>query len=205
MKETQQQGEPIALVDMDGTLCDYTGALRPGLEAMRDPAREPPLPDDIWEIGDLEHIKARMEFIKAIPGWWAGLERLEVNFRVLELMQRMAFDIHILTKGPYKATGGWTEKVHWCREHVPEASIHISEDKGLVYGKVLMDDYPVYIHRWLQWRPRGLVIMPAWPGNAGFSHPNVVRWDGSDGAWAEVEERLWAVRLTAAGAPDRPE
>tara|TARA_Y100000310_G_C20512920_1_gene729762 strand:+ start:436 stop:588 length:153 start_codon:yes stop_codon:yes gene_type:complete len=47
----------------------------------------------------------------------------------------------------------------------------ITEDKGIVYGKVLVDDYPCYIKRWLENRPRGLVIMPAHSYNRDFEHP----------------------------------
>lgn len=50
----------------------------------------------------------------------------------------------------------------------------------LRYGAVLVDDWPEYIRRWLENRPRGLVIMPAHEHNAGFNHPNVVRYDGTN-------------------------
>ncbi len=191
--------EPIALVDMDGTLCDYEGAMRRDLEALRAPS-EPPLAPDLWTSEHLPHMKARMDLVKRQSGWWRELHAIPENFEVLAVMRRLAFDIHILTKGPWRTTSAWSEKVDWCREHVPNASVHISEDKGLVYGKVLMDDYPPYIRRWLEWRPRGQVIMPAWPWNADFSHPNVLRYDGTN--LDAVSARLWEVRQTALYAPD---
>ena len=42
--------------------------------------------------------------------------------------------------------------------------------------------YPelVEFERWLEWRPRGLVVLPAQPWNHGFSHPNAIRYDGSN-------------------------
>jgi len=55
--------------------------------------------------------------------------------------------------------------------------VTLTEDKGLVYGKVLVDDWPPYIERWLTWRPRGLVIMPARRWNATFTHPQVLRYE----------------------------
>jgi len=45
----------------------------------------------------------------------------------------------------------------------------------MVYGRALVDDWPPYVEAWLEYRPRGLVIMPDRPWNQGFSHPNVVR------------------------------
>jgi hypothetical protein len=45
----------------------------------------------------------------------------------------------------------------------------------LVYGKVLYDDFPPYILRWLEWRPRGKVLMLDAQHNRDFTHPNVFR------------------------------
>ena len=43
-----------------------------------------------------------------------------------------------------------------------------------------MDDYPDYALRWLEWRKRGLVIMPAHEYNKDFKHPNVIRYTGEN-------------------------
>ena len=59
-----------------------------------------------------------------------------------------------------------------------------------MYGKVLVDDWPEYISRWLKWRPRGLVIMPASQSNAGFTHPQVIRYDGSNAEQVTREMQL---------------
>jgi hypothetical protein len=90
-------------------------------------------------------------------------------------MKEIGFKPHILTKGPYKATRAWSEKYEWCKQNVPNVSVTITEDKGLVYGKVLFDDWPPYIQRWLKWRPRGFVLMLEHPYNSGFEHPQVIR------------------------------
>jgi hypothetical protein len=58
---------------------------------------------------------------------------------------------------------------------LPDAQVTITQDKGLVYGKVLFDDWPGYITRWLEWRPRGLVLMLDHSWNQGFQHDNVIR------------------------------
>jgi 5'-nucleotidase len=60
---------------------------------------------------------------------------------------------------------------------------------------VLVDDWPPYVERWLQWRPRGLVILPAQRWNEGFSHPNALRYDGSN--LAQVREALARIRERA--------
>ena len=52
-------------------------------------------------------------------------------------------------------------------------------DKGLVYGKMLVDDHPEYVLRWLKWRKRGFVIMPDQPWNQGFEHDQLYRYVGN--------------------------
>jgi hypothetical protein len=58
--------------------------------------------------------------------------------------------------------------------------VTITHDKGIVYGAVLVDDWPEYVTSWLEHRPRGLVIMPAHNHNVGFAHSQVVRYDGTN-------------------------
>lgn len=154
-------------------------------------ALEPTLLQD----DDAAHLEARRALIKAQPGWWRELPRLELGFAVLDELRAQRFRLHVLTKGPFDTAGAWSEKVQWCRAHVPDAAVTITEDKGLVYGKVLVDDWPPYVQRWLEWRPRGFVVMPAQPWNVGFAHPNVLRFDG--GELPSLRARLAAVRATA--------
>jgi hypothetical protein len=72
----------------------------------------------------------------------------------------------------------------------PDVDITITRDKGLVYGLVLVDDWPKYILRWLKWRPRGLVIMPASTSNEKFKHPQVIRYDGSRESFDQVDTAM---------------
>ena len=39
-------------------------------------------------------------------------------------------------------------EAQWCQHHLPGVPVTITMDKGLVYGKVLVDDYPPYVERW---------------------------------------------------------
>jgi hypothetical protein len=94
----------------------------------------------------------------------------------------------VLTNGPSKIPAAWAEKVLWCQEHVPDADITIGRDKGLVYGRILFDDWPPYVRRWLRWRPRGLVVMLDHPRNRGFEDPRVFRYTGAEKT--ELLERL---------------
>lgn len=166
----------VGLIDMDGTLCDYQGALTRDLDALRGP-HDPPLAEGdetpAW-------LRARENVVRRQPGWWRGLPRLHLGFDLLAELRALNFEIHVLTKGPLGTPSAWTEKLEWCQQHLPGVPVTITMDKGLVYGKVLVDDYPPYVERWLTWRPRGLVVLPAQPWNAGFTHKNAIRYDGSN-------------------------
>jgi FMN phosphatase YigB (HAD superfamily) len=178
--------EDIVLVDMDGTLCDHDGAMKRDYERLRSP-NEPPYAS-FFDDNAPEYIRNRIRMIRNQPGWWENLEELKFGFDILDLARKLGFKIHILTKGPHSSPNAWTEKVKWARKHVGDADITITEDKGLVYGKILVDDYPKYIERWLEWRPRGLVIMPIQDHNRDFNYPNVIPYDGSN--LKEVEEAM---------------
>ncbi len=162
--------EKIALIDMDGTIADYHKSMMWYLKAMAAPSENNPI-----EFDNREHMKYRRSFVKQMPGFWENLEPIEDGFRVVDIMREIGYSLNILTKGPYKSLNAWTEKAKWCHKHVDDANITITEDKGLVYGRVLFDDWPEYITRWLEWRPRGQVLMLEHYWNIGFKHPNVFR------------------------------
>lgn len=78
----------------------------------------------------------------------------------------------------------------------------MSHNKGLVFGHVLVDDYPFYINKWVSQRPRGLVLMPKSPINIDDpinDHPNVLPFDERN--LDQVELALEAVKNRDAGAP----
>jgi 5'-nucleotidase len=170
---SSEVAEEEALVDLDGTIADYEGSLRSKLAPLMSPGEREVSEADFRDPPPW--IEARMDLVKSQPGFWRGLPRIEDGFRVLELIVASGFRTSILTKGPKKAKLAWTEKVEWCEENVPHLRVTVGHDKGLVYGRLLFDDYPVYIQRWLKHRPRGVVLMLDAPINHGFEHPQVIR------------------------------
>lgn len=179
----------IGLFDLDGSLADYDKAVLEGLFALRSP--EEPVVEDVREAHKFPHLQARIDLICRQPNWWLNLEPIPMGFQVLTLAKQIGFQIHVLTQGPKTKPLAWKEKVEWCQKHLgADIDIHITRNKGMVYGKFLYDDFPDYMLRWLEHRPRGLGIMPANWRNRDFSHPQVVRWDGTN--LEEVAERLRA-------------
>lgn len=182
----------VALWDLDGTLADYDGSMDEIQNSLRSP-------EETW-TGRAHAVvtpwmKARIELVRKMPGFWRNLKPLARGFELIEAAKPFEFENHVVSKGPSKnALNAWSEKVEWCNQHVPDFIVTISGKKQLVYGKVLVDDWPGYFLPWLEARPRGLVIVPAWPWNEGVTHPNLVRYDGTN--LSEVVDRLAAARAS---------
>jgi len=178
----------IALVDMDQTLCDYEGAVKKKLAELY---KKDISVDESKTNHRLEEYKPAVDLIKQLPGFWRTLPKIELGFQIVDVLEHNGFGIHVLTRGPHKNIIGWSEKVEWVREHLSGVPITITEDKSLVYGKILVDDWPKYCESWLKWRPRGLVLMPAYEYNIGMDTKHsgqVVRVTGKN--WEEVKEAI---------------
>jgi hypothetical protein len=179
--------ENIALFDLDGTLCDYEKALVESLEKLRSPEEQPYL--QVPKDDAPKHLRERANLIRSSIEWWANLPQFKLGFDILRTAMSLNFRIMILTQGPKRNANAWTGKKIWIDRNLgQDVDITITRDKGLVYGKILVDDWPEYILRWLEWRPRGLVIMPASKQNENFSHNQVIRYDGKN--FNEVYERM---------------
>src|SRR4030042_2454258 len=171
--------ENIILFDMDGTLVDYEKALFESMEKLRypnEPSYYGPSRDDAPS-----YLRARADLIRSKTSWWANLPKFKIGFEIWDLCVKLNFRNMILTQGPKRNPNAWMGKKLWLDKNIgEEADVTITRDKGLVYGRALVDDFPKYIIRWLEWRPRGIVIMPAQEHNINFTHPQVTRYDGSN-------------------------
>jgi 5'-nucleotidase len=178
--------KPLALVDMDGTLCDFDAAMSRELARLKAPGEPDVSPYD----ESIPWIEARRDLVKSKQGFWLGLEKFKLGFDIYECLNEIGYKVHILTRGPTKMPEAWGEKVQWALQHLPGVPITLTHDKGLVYGKVLVDDWPKYIDAWLAHRPRGLVVMPAQFWNKGLYKDDrrVIRYDGTN--LDEVRDRL---------------
>lgn len=184
--------ELIALFDSDGTLFDYDTAMLQRLQNLQSPGEKllaaVPRGDDVPS-----YLRARMNLISASKEWWSKIPPLDFGFNVLHACEQMGFRCIILTQGPKRNPEAWAGKKMLIDKHLgKDFDITITRDKSLVYGKVLVDDYPPYIEAWLKWRPRGLVIMPGNESNKDFTHPQVIRY-ARDIDWPTVLGALSAI------------
>jgi len=185
--------EKIALFDFDGVLADYDFAMIRDYDRIKSPEDAPYL--SFKKDQEPAYIKERIRLIRNKSGWWQNLPEFERGFDILRIAIEQGFEINVATKAPLSAKNSWTEKAIWFEEHIkplaPKAKLTITEDKGLLYGTVFVEDYPENIERWLTWRKRGVVIMPAHSWNQNYLHPNVTRYDGTN--LCEVLEKMtWA-------------
>lgn len=196
---TNIETNKIALFDMDGTLFNYEYQMRESLSWLKSPSEPNPYEINVWDEEKYPWLTERMELIKKVPGWWANLPILKIGWDVYHIAKKIGFDIHTLTKGPSSKPHAWAEKVECLRARFIEGdvTIHITEDKSVHYGRVLVDDYPKYIEGWLKHRCRGLVIMPVNDNNKDFRHENVIP------AIPYNEENLEEIRIALQAAFDR--
>jgi 5'(3')-deoxyribonucleotidase len=162
---TDHVDDQVALVDLDDTVAAYSKALREQMRLIQAPD-EPAYMDRMFDREE-PYMEARRKLIQRQPGFWRGLEPIPLGFEIVEELRKQSFGIHVLTKGPKTTPSAWSEKVEWSTQHMPYATVTVAGDKSLVYGRVLVDDWPTYFEKWLLVRPRGLVICPAHPCRQG--------------------------------------
>lgn len=185
-----KQIEKIVLFDLDGTLCSYDIKIEEEYNLIKSPQDQPYRM--FKHKQKPEYVNERIKLIRNQNSWWEKLPRLKLGFDILEIANELGFSINILIKGPASVHNAWAEKSKWFKENIkndyPKTKLTIAEDKGLVYGAVLVNDWIDYIQRWLEWKPKGVVIMPSSVWNREYFHPNVTRYDGTN--LEQVKEKL---------------
>lgn len=148
---TELEEGRVALVDMDGVLCDYRGALDRDMAKVLGPMT---LASDVME---------RIEvLVKSQAGWYRNLKPLPLGIKIYETLRDIGFQVVINSKGSRVSKNSWTEKVEWINEHLGDnVLVNLTQAKQIVYGRVMVDDYPAHFKPWLEKRPRGIVVVPA--------------------------------------------
>jgi hypothetical protein len=172
--------KPVILFDMDGVLCDYPRQLKKDMKKIAGPEEK-----HIFKIHDRsapKYIKQREQLIKSRAQWWADLPIYQPGWDLLKAARKIGYRIMILSKmSSSNPTASAAGKRRWIEKHLgTTADVTFGDDKGLVYGRVLVDDYPEFLLKWLAHRPRGLAIMPLNSSNRDFHHPQVLRYNGKN-------------------------
>lgn len=168
----------IALFDLDDTLADYSGQLEKDLRMISSDNKSQYV--HFEKEKNPKWIENRKKLITSQQNWWYNLPKNKLGFDVLKMCQKLGFEIMILTKGPLSKENAWQEKVKWAKKYLGDnVNITITTDKSLMYGTVLVDDFPGYVIPWLEHRPRGIVIMPQKPHNENTKYKRVYQYDGT--------------------------
>ena len=190
-----EDSQDIALFDMDGTLCDYHGKLLGDLSLLAGPREKKKLSSqDLFDSDLPTYLRQRIRLIRRQPGWWKNLPFLKMGMDLYQLTQEMGYENVVVTKGPRSIPQAWGEKQAWVKRRLGDTKMVLADDKSLVYGKVLVEDYLPFIEPWLEQRPRGLVIIPDHSHNKGFSHPRAVRYTGKKDSFRRVKQALHIVK-----------
>ncbi len=175
------KNETIALFDMDGTICDYVGAIKAELEKLKSPNEDFIDPFTIKDSSDYQYLWNRMDLIKADENWWANMPKFKLGLDILEVTIELGFYNEILTQAPKSNPAALAGKLKWIQKNIEgEIDFTMTRNKSRHYGKVLVDDFPGFILSWLKHRPRGLAIMPLNEYNKDFSHQQVIVYDGTN-------------------------
>lgn len=154
----------LALIDLDGTLADYDGAMIAGLTSLMSTDE---LSVDRRGIGFVRntvptYLQERERMVRSMPGFYRNLKPLPLGFAVLSILKDQGYSFHVATKAPRHNTAiASKEKIEWCEEFLPGVPVTVSGDKSILRGDILFDDWPGYTDAWLASNPNGLVIMPA--------------------------------------------
>jgi hypothetical protein len=183
----------IALFDMDGTLCDFEKSFTESMRLIQSPDEKPFIATHLKKYSD--YIQNRKNLILSSVEWWENIPQLKLGFDIWNFVGLLKMRRVILTQGPKRNANAWSGKKKWIDKNIgQDIEITITRNKGLVYGKILVDDWPEYIVDWLEWRPRGLVIMPASNDNKNFKHPQAIRYDGNN--FSEVVNAIRNIKKT---------
>lgn len=106
-------------IDMDDTLCDYSGAHK-----------------------EMRELHPNVKYPQSIQGFFYSLEPLNNAIEAVNLL-RQEFEVYILTRPSYKNPGCYSEKRLWIEKHFGLEfckNLIICSDKSLLKGDYLIDD-----------------------------------------------------------------
>jgi len=176
----------IALFDMDGVLVNYHESLLKEMKNLMSPKEK------VAYISDGTrpmYMERRKQLIISRPEWWLNLPPIPIGLHLLHVCEKIGFEIGILTKGPTHTTTAWSAKVDWIKQRLGYLPMMIvTTDKSVVYGRVLVDDYPDYVLGWLKHRPRGLALMPKNKITSKIKHKNILTYEVIDGLYPFDEQ-----------------
>lgn len=181
--------QPVALLDCDGPLLDFVGAVCKRAEELRRahprgttmPIVEPRHITS-WDVfGFLPGV--HQEMVKRhcdSPTFWEGLSVVPGAQAGVEALRKAGFRVVVLT-APWVLCKSWEHVRRYRLQHtfdIPPKDVIVTDAKDLVCGKVFIDDKPSHVKAWGARFGRGAHLFEM-PHNAseGELYPQRFTWD----------------------------
>lgn len=158
--------KPTVLLDCDGVLADFAGALL----SWAGPAfsRSQLTETDLIQSLGLEHRQEEFDAVASEPGFCESLPILEGAQDFVESLRSFTSEIIVVTS-PYSAAKLWTfERLRWLEKHfaITKHDVIFAKRKELIRGDILIDDFPKNVKPFAERGGHALLIDQPW--NASF-------------------------------------
>lgn len=117
-----RNGKYIIHIDMDDTMCDFTGAQKEAIE----------------KVPGIKYPQSQMDFFRKLKPIEGAISAYQ------NLSNKPQFEVHILTAPSIDNPLCYTEKRLWVADHLGMDAVKnmiIAGDKSLVFGDFLIDDH----------------------------------------------------------------
>lgn len=182
--------KPTVLLDVDGVLADFAGALLrwAGPQYTREQLTE----WDLMKAIGLEDRQHLFDEYASEPGFCESLQVIDGALGLVDELRRVA-DI-VLVTSPYSAARLWTfERLRWLEKHfgISKHDVIFAKRKYLVKGDIMIDDAPHNIEAFIDQGGLGLLIDQPWNrswNTAAWNRSIVERCHSLEQALAAVKE-----------------
>lgn len=148
---------PIILLDVDGVVCDFKGAVR----RLVDEVSDEPFDNEVWDFTAKlsPHAKQHYKTHSAAANFCRGLRAYDGAVRFMERLQGLGEVVAVTS--PLRHCPTWeSERRLWLAEELDFRGDVISTGrKDLVHGDVLIEDSVDNLAKWSsRWRRRGVLV-----------------------------------------------
>lgn len=153
--------QPTILLDVDGVLADFAGALLAWAGPVY--SREQLTEWDLTKALGLEDRQQEFDAVASEPGFCESLPLIDGAQVFVEELRSFA-EIIVVTS-PYSAAKLWTfERLRWLEKHfaITKHDVIFAKRKYLVRGDLMIDDGPHNIDEFLRRDLKGILIDQPW-------------------------------------------
>ncbi len=169
---------PIALVDLDDTVADYSFGMHLTLDKLY-PASYGLFPPNLHGDGP-DHIEYLRELIYDSSDWWNELSIKVEGDEIVDRLMADGYDVKFITYARLTCPNAWFGKVKWVTGFYPDNELIIlSGKRDHIYGDLLFDDNVDNMTGWLDFWPLGIGVLSGIPENREYKHERCIRYENN--------------------------